>query len=194
MKSPKCNKNKILQRRNPERGWKWKSCRGGCAAAEQLTQEHIISALRSAGTLLSDGQYKLRCRSRDPQRPTRAELEPASEWVYWSRRRRPEGRWACYHHTDQSQRAWWWCKWATCHSFCLGSGSLKEQFHIRELTPLHNIHDIKGARRGLYCVALGFASQATYGCSAPWLVEKKLLKVSVQLFLVSNQLKNIDDF
>lgn len=138
-------------------------------------QEHIISALRSAVTLLSDGQYKLHCRSHDRQQPIRAGLEPASEWVYWSRRRRPEGRWVCVKLTSHSG-CWWWCKWATCHSYCLCSGSLKEQFHIwrnitqtqgyLELTHLNNIND-------MYCVALGFASQATYGCSVLWLVEKK---------------------
>lgn len=91
-------------------------CCGGCTVAECLTQEHIISVLRSAGTLLSDGQYKLDCGSHDLQQPIRAGLGPESEQIYWSRRRRPEGRWVCViiKLTNPSGSCWC-CKWPTCH-------------------------------------------------------------------------------
>lgn len=65
----------------------------GAAKGWCLMEEHISSALRSAGTLLSDGQYELDCGSHDRQQPIRGTEGPPSEQVYWSRRRRrPEGR------------------------------------------------------------------------------------------------------
>lgn len=49
-----------------------------CSAAERLMLEHIISALRWAGTLLYDGQYELHCGSCELQQPIREVLADQS--------------------------------------------------------------------------------------------------------------------